>query len=344
MEKKQVIMLSGAVLLGLGGAIGFRLFHAAGATADSAPTEAAPRAVASAPNVPSPETFAVPGASQVAALEKAALAAPLDAAEADLMKSADANAWERKLKLATIAARHGGQISNGESLGLAYLQAMMKEPREAMQAIASLIKKLPVAEFAVDRAALMDVAAQLPGQETEVRKLAREELKTVVAEAKPDPSTATTQEELNKILTTDPAGTVAVVAHGAILKTQKNADEVLSDTIEALRAQRDTTVRNQIAGQDVAKYPQHEQPLVNELNALGTKVLFNRKQAPANQIASIDKRTTDSLDQTVIDKGKAMADQHAAQGGATTVTTNDDAPAGIDVKNDPSTLQKAEAK
>lgn len=192
----------------------------------------------------------------------------LDAAERTLLSTPDVNSWERALKASTIARRHPERFPGGDDLGGEIVQRMKSDPRAAADAIRSLLQKMPAEAFPIDRASLIDVAGDLPEMRAEAKRIAIQELDSVIARKK-TVSSEPTDEELDRVLTSDPRDFLPMVSHSVLMRTADSGEEALSLTVAAVSRQVDEGMRSVLAQQFTDHFPQLEEPLKSELSKAG---------------------------------------------------------------------------
>lgn len=191
----------------------------------------------------------------------------LSLAESILWKSPDVNELERKLKEATISASH--KLEGAELLEARYAAQIKKNPAGGIAAIKSLLDKLSTTEFPVDRAALIDLASQIPGQAYEAKLLAQNELLNVIFPTMRDPDSANTEEELDEILSSNRALFIPMNSHAVLMRLSQDSEEALHYTIAGFIAQQDPNLRELLIDQFLEAYPDSENRLNHSLRTRG---------------------------------------------------------------------------
>jgi hypothetical protein len=221
----------------------------------AAPVVATPAAPSTA-NPSLPDVRAAAERSEVGRLLAALDAVRPTSAEARLLSTPDVNDWERKLKLGTVASLHTSEIDGGDRLGGIYVARMKSDPAAAIAAIESLLPKLPLDSFPIDRASLLDVAADLPGQQERARALAMSELDASCAVRRS--LGLPTQDDPVDIEATsgDASELPCIVAQAVLVRLSSNADDALQMTLGAITRQSDEGIRATFVVQLLRVYPE----------------------------------------------------------------------------------------
>ncbi len=189
---------------------------------------------------------------------------PLDPKLRALLVSRDVNPWERMLKLGMAARLNKDLYPDGDQVGGQVVEMMKQDPAGAMQAIESMMAKLPAKEFPLDRASLIDVAGDIPGMQEKAKGLAWDELKASVVETKNIPQNIWA-EKFDAAMSSDNFDLLPMVSHSVLMRTSASPEEALRYTIDGMQIQNDPGIRGTLADQFVSHYPAYEQQLTSEM-------------------------------------------------------------------------------
>ncbi len=171
------------------------------------------------------------------------------------------------LFVALTADEHAEESPEGVVASHELLEKMKNDPEYGIATIRKGLSAIPAAEYPLERASLLMVAAELPGKAAEARELAMKELTENVVMPRPDASAATTEEEMDRALSTTPAMMLPVSAHVAALRTTDKPQEAFAMTLNGIVAQKDHGIRAAIASHFASSYPDMKEALREALAA-----------------------------------------------------------------------------
>lgn len=186
------------------------------------------------------------------------------ASENSLLKSADINAWERKMKIAILSRRHAAIIPGGEDVGGRTIEEMKKHPKESFAAFKSLLAKLPADEFPFDRASLIDVMGDFPELREQAKEVAMQELASSVVQPRDIPQDLSPL-EMDKALSSNDYEFLPMISHSVLVRNANSPQEAIQLTIKALNYQPDLGVRGTIVNQFINYYPTYASALNTEI-------------------------------------------------------------------------------
>jgi len=155
----------------------------------------------------------------------------------------------------------GLRAAEGSSAKLAEARAafrgLFKDPVLGLATVRAGLASLPSEGFALERLSLLEAANSLHGAipDEELRSVAADEMVNPVP-ARPDPSAANTEDELNLALSTTLDLAVPQAAHQIYLSVSEDPQKSLSDTVRAIEAQPDPAIQAGLARQFVDHYPE----------------------------------------------------------------------------------------
>jgi hypothetical protein len=196
------------------------------------------------------------------AIERAILALKLDEPERSFFLSPDANRFERMFKKIVIATRHSKEMPGNSPIVLAYIDEMKVNQKEAMDAVVSVMDKMPQEEFMNERSLVLDTATDLDEQKGRVHELARSEMNR------------------SAMAPSDGQAFFPLLAHSIAMRMSESPEEAFNDTLDGFQSQPDPGVRNAMAAQLLASYPQYRDEVAATLERMGTKPSFDSSPPP----------------------------------------------------------------
>ena len=163
-----------------------------------------------------------------------------------------------KLRRLLILSEHAHAIPGGELLRERYLADLREDPKSAFDSIMRTLSDIPV-DLGRERALLLQFAANLPGNQEVVRKLAFDGMSSRVVEAKAfdNQSSAIPPLDMHAAFLTACTGDAAAAFEG---------------TVKAIVAQTNVNVRRLLAAQFVSQFPADKEKLNSVLLQNGVEI------------------------------------------------------------------------
>jgi hypothetical protein len=194
--------------------------------------------------------------------------------ERGLAQAMDVSPVGTMLRKMLVSGNHSDSFAGSEELGLETLKVLQKNPtlaaREVLRALD--LKELAVTELAAGRAALLVTLSRLPGHEVETQAAALREITEHAPDARPDYSQATTQDELDRALSSTPETAAPLIAHAVFMESANDIDKSFRATIDGIVAQKDAGIRNTLGEQFLNRYPEAQALLTQALLARGISI------------------------------------------------------------------------
>jgi hypothetical protein len=187
--------------------------------------------------------------------------------ENELFRLLGTDAWGMQFRRSLIAQRH--QEVPGVDLYVDhFINDLVRNPA-AVEGAKTALDRIPAGQFPLERVAILAALARGDGNADVVKSLARQEFTQNAPDARPEPSAATTDDELNVALSTTPAQTRPIAAHGLFLKNTQDPTEALGGTVDGIVAQSDWGIRSTMAIHFLETYPTMNDQLTSALAARG---------------------------------------------------------------------------
>lgn len=164
------------------------------------------------------------------------------------------------LNKAFLAFSHQDDIPGAQLYSQRFLDHLLRNGDSGFSELKSGLNRLPADQFPIERAAILMRAEQIPGKGPEVKDLAYREVLQNTPEARPDPSKAQSENELNLALSTTPAILLPIAAHSVFLRNAEPS-EALDGTLQGILTQKDIGIRSSLANQLITLHPQLLGPL-----------------------------------------------------------------------------------
>jgi hypothetical protein len=236
-----------------------------------APAPASPAIAARAPN-PTAQASSIPVVVNNALGDPIVDETSATPAERQLLAELGGEPRVRALGHLIFAGYHHDRAGDAEkALEWRQFEDMKAHPKESLTAIRRALRapSLDKPDTAYGRVSLLALAAQLPGQKEETRKLLRSEMTERIVPSPPVLPPPQSREEARARLDARPVVAPPTAAHDLYLKSADPAD-ALDATLRAIAAQTDVAVRRKIQAQYTALYPDQGERLAREAAARGT--------------------------------------------------------------------------
>jgi hypothetical protein len=235
----------------------------------SAPVVAAPLVVA--PTAPASTPIA-PSKTDVALGDPILDESSPTPTERQLLAELDGEPRLRALGHLIYAGYHHDRAGDAEkALEWRQFEDMKAHPKESLAAIRRALRapSLGKPDTAYGRVSLLALAAQLPGQKEETKKLLRSEMTERIVPKAPALPAPHGRDDLLGRMQARPEVAPPAAAHDLYLQSASPAD-AFEATLLAIAAQPDRTVRQKLQAQYIALYPDMGDRLAREAAARGT--------------------------------------------------------------------------
>jgi hypothetical protein len=192
--------------------------------------------------------------------------------ENELYRLLGTDAWGMQFRRSLIAQKH--QEVPGVDLYVDNFISDLSRDPGAVEGAKTALDRIPAGQYPLERVAILAALARGDGNADAVKSLARQEFTQSPPEARPDPSAATTDDELNVALSTSPAQARPIAAHGLFLKNTQDPTEALGATVDGIVAQTDWGIRSTMAIHFLETYPNMNDQLKSALSARGITLQF----------------------------------------------------------------------
>ena len=173
----------------------------------------------------------------------------------DLSKAFGNDSKGQRFRQAFTADTYAQDLPGAELYSKRFWEGLRNDPENAQADIREMLDRLPSQGYPLERSSLIVNMGNLQVNSSEAKAYALNELTRNIIAARPDPSTAGTQEELNQALSTTWDMMIPISAHSAFMKNVSSPDEALAGTVDGILSQPDAGIRIALVSQFLEIYP-----------------------------------------------------------------------------------------